>query len=118
MADACATIRRRITESAEAQQALLAAPLVKQVAELAAMITHALRGDKKVMFFGNGGSAADATHLAAEFVGTYRIEREPLHALSLTDNGSSVSAIGNDFAYEEVFARQIRAFGQPGDVAV
>jgi D-sedoheptulose 7-phosphate isomerase len=118
MDDASETIRRRIAESAAAQRALLEGPLVEQVAELAAMITDALRRDNKVMFFGNGGSAADATHLAAEFVGTYRIDREPLHALSLTDNGSSLSAIGNDFAYEEVFARQIRAFGQPGDVAV
>jgi D-sedoheptulose 7-phosphate isomerase len=113
-----ATIRRRIVESAEAKRALLDDGLVDQVAELAGVVTDALRQGNKVLFFGNGGSAADATHLAAEFVGRYLFDREPLNALSLTDNGSSVSGIGNDYAYDEVFARQIRALGRPGDVAI
>jgi D-sedoheptulose 7-phosphate isomerase len=113
-----ATIRRRIVESAEAKRALLDDGLVDQVAELAAVVTDALRRGNKVLFFGNGGSAADATHLAAEFVGRYLRDREPLNALSLTDNSSSVSGIGNDYAYDEVFSRQVRALGQAGDVAI
>jgi D-sedoheptulose 7-phosphate isomerase len=113
-----ATIRRRIVESAEAKRALLEDGLVDQVAELADVVTEAMRHGNKVLLFGNGGSAADATHLAAEFVGRYLLDREPLNALSLTDNGSSVSGIGNDYAYDEVFARQVRALGQAGDVAI
>jgi D-sedoheptulose 7-phosphate isomerase len=113
-----ATIRRRIVESAEAKRALLEDGLVDQVAELAAVLTDTLRRGNKVLFFGNGGSAADATHLAAELVGRYLLDREPLNALSLTDNGSSVSGIGNDYTYDEIFARQVRALGQAGDVAI
>lgn len=118
MADAEATIRRRIIESAEAKQALLEDGVVVQVAQLAQTITTALRDGNKVLFFGNGGSAADATHLASEFVGRYLLDREPLNAISLTDNGSSVSAIGNDYAYDQIFARQIRGLGRAGDVAI
>ncbi|MEN3279572.1 MAG: D-sedoheptulose 7-phosphate isomerase [Solirubrobacteraceae bacterium] len=118
MADAEATIRRRITESLEAKRALLEDGVVVQVAQLAETITAALRDGNKVLFFGNGGSAADATHLASEFVGRFLLDREPLNAISLTDNGSSVSAIGNDYAYDQIFARQIRALGRAGDVAV
>jgi D-sedoheptulose 7-phosphate isomerase len=118
MVDAEATIRRRINESLEAKRALLENGVVVQVAQLAETITAALREGNKVLFFGNGGSAADATHLASEFVGRFLLDREPLNAISLTDNSSSVSAIGNDYAYDEVFARQIRALGRAGDVAI
>ena len=72
----------------------------------------------KAIFFGNGGSAADAQHLAAEFVGRYLREREPLPALALNANSSAVTAIGNDYGYEQVFARQLAALAAPGDVAV
>jgi D-sedoheptulose 7-phosphate isomerase len=89
-----------------------------QAAYLAERVGAALRDGGKVLLFGNGGSAADATHLAAEFVGRFRYDRAPLPALSLSDNASSVSAIGNDYSYEEVFARQVQAFGRPGDVAI
>ncbi len=79
----------------------------ERVAALAGIVARSLRHGGKVLFFGNGGSAADATHLAAEFVGRFGMERPPLPALSLTDNASSMSAIGNDYAYEEIFARQV-----------
>jgi D-sedoheptulose 7-phosphate isomerase len=118
MVDAEATIRRRINESLEAKRALLENGVVVQVAQLAETITAALREGNKILLFGNGGSAADATHLASEFVGRYLLDREPLNAISLTDNSSSVSAIGNDYAYDQVFARQIRALGRAGDVAI
>src|SRR5579872_813341 len=78
----------------------------------------AYRAGRKALFFGNGGSAADAQHLAAEFVGRYLRERDPLPALALNANSSAVTAIGNDYGYEEVFARQLEAFALPGDVAV
>ena len=70
------------------------------------------------MLFGNGGSAADAQHIAAEFVGRFQIERTPLPALALTVNTSALTGIGNDYAYENVFSRQIEALGSAGDVAV
>ena len=111
-------IRERVQASIAAKQALLDGPLLAETEEAARLVTEAIRSGAKVILFGNGGSAADATHLAAEFVGRFCIERDPMPALSLTDNGSSVSAIGNDFSYEETFARQIRAFGRPGDVAI
>jgi D-sedoheptulose 7-phosphate isomerase len=111
-------VEARIAESIAAKRGLLVPGLVAQVGRLADLLIMALRGGGKAIFFGNGGSAADATHLAAEFVGRFQIEREPLAALSLTDNASSVSAIGNDYAYEETFARQVRGLGRPGDVAI
>src|SRR5215216_6412492 len=113
-----ALVRRRFEESVEAKRALLDDRLVEQVTDLADLLAGALRGGGKALLFGNGGSAADATHLAAELVGRFTLEREPLPALSLTDNAASLSAIANDYAYEDVFARQVRGLGQPGDVAL
>lgn len=71
-----------------------------------------------LFFFGNGGSAADAQHLAAEFVGRFLIERRALPAMALTTNSSILTAVGNDYGFEQVFARQIRALGRPNDVAI
>jgi D-sedoheptulose 7-phosphate isomerase len=78
----------------------------------------AYRSGRKAIFFGNGGSAADAQHLAAEFVGRYLRERPALPALALNANTSSVTAIANDYGYDQVFSRQIQALAAPGDVAV
>jgi D-sedoheptulose 7-phosphate isomerase len=82
-----------------------------------AMIAAYLAGHK-ALFFGNGGSAADAQHLAAEFLGRYLKERAPLPAIALNTNNSAVTAIGNDYGYEQTFARQLRALSAPGDIAV
>jgi D-sedoheptulose 7-phosphate isomerase len=90
-------------------------PALSQAAD--ALISAYLAGQKAI-FFGNGGSAADAQHLAAEFLGRYLRERAPLPALALNTNTSAVTAIGNDYGYEHTFSRQIRALGFPGDVAV
>ncbi len=76
-----------------------------------------LRG-KKLLLFGNGGSAADAQHIAAEFVNRFRIERPPLPALALTTDSSAITSIANDYHYKEIFAKQIRALGKEGDLAV
>ncbi len=91
---------------------------VEQIAVAAEVSAAALAGGGKLLVFGNGGSAADALHIAAEFVGRYLIERAPLPAIALVANPSAVTAIGNDYGFENVFARQVRALGKAGDVAL
>jgi D-sedoheptulose 7-phosphate isomerase len=88
---------------------------IVQAAETAA---ERLQAGNKILIFGNGGSAADAQHLAAEFVNRFRIERPPLPAIALTTDTSVITSIGNDYSFDEIFAKQIRALGRPGDVAV
>ncbi|MFC0283888.1 SIS domain-containing protein [Camelimonas abortus] len=89
------------------------APEISRAAE--AWMT-ALRNGNKVIFCGNGGSAADAQHLAAELMGRFLFDREPMAALSLTVDTSALTAIGNDYGYDDVFARQLRGVGRAGDV--
>jgi D-sedoheptulose 7-phosphate isomerase len=86
--------------------------------ELAGACIRALEAGGKLIFFGNGGSAADAQHLVAELTGRYLRERKALAAIALTTNTSSLTAIGNDYSYDEVFSRQIEAIGNKGDVAI
>jgi len=88
------------------------------VVRAAAMLVAALRGGGKAMFCGNGGSAADSQHLAAELVGRFERERRALPGLALTVDTSALTAIANDYGYEDVFARQVRALGRPGDLLV
>lgn len=80
-------------------------------------ITSALKAGNKILLFGNGGSAADAQHLAAEFVNRFVIERPPLPAIALTTDSSIITSIGNDYDFSEIFSKQIRAVGQAGDIA-
>ena len=86
------------------------------MARAAKMICEALGRGNRLLIIGNGGSAADAQHLAAEFVGRYRIERRALPAMALSVNTSALTAIGNDYGFEDVFTRQVEAFAQSGDV--
>jgi len=86
--------------------------------EAGLLIITCLKSGGKVLFFGNGGSAADAQHLAAEFVGRFVRERAGLPAIALTTDSSILTAVGNDYGFEQLFARQIQALGEPGDVAV
>jgi D-sedoheptulose 7-phosphate isomerase len=88
------------------------------VADTATRIAEALRKGRKVLLFGNGGSAADAQHIAAEFVGRFLPDRSPLPAISLATDTSALTAIGNDYGYNHVFTRQLQALGNPGDVAI
>jgi D-sedoheptulose 7-phosphate isomerase len=112
-------VRDRIQRSIDVKQRLLIDDTFEnQVIQTALQIVKALRGGCKVLFFGNGGSAADAQHLAAEFTGRYLKERRALPALALHANSSAVTAIGNDYGFDLVFARQIEALGKDGDVAV
>ena len=80
-------------------------------------ITAALKSGNKILIFGNGGSAADAQHIAAEFVNRFTIERPPLPAIALTTDTSIITSIGNDYDFAEIFSKQIRAIGQAGDIA-
>jgi D-sedoheptulose 7-phosphate isomerase len=109
-------IRQRIEESISVHREILR--LTPVLAEVAAVLVSAYKAGKKAIFFGNGGSAADAQHLAAEMVGKYLLDRRPIPALALTVNSSAVTAIGNDYGYELVFARQLQGLGNPGDVAI
>jgi D-sedoheptulose 7-phosphate isomerase len=111
-------IRQRFGESADVKRALQAGEHVAFTARAADLIADRLRAGGKVLFCGNGGSAADATHLAAELVGRFYVDRAPLPALSLSDNASAVTCIANDYDFDEVFARQVRAHGRARDVLV
>ena len=91
---------------------LLAAP----IAQAAELMVASLVGNGKVLACGNGGSAADAQHFAAELVGRFEVERQGLAAIALTTDSSIMTAVANDYGYKAVFDRQVRALGQPGDV--
>ena len=92
--------------------------LISLIATVSELLIDAFRSKKKVILFGNGGSAADAQHIAAEFVGRFAFNRAALPALALSVNTSCITAIGNDYGYDLIFSRQIEALGQAGDVAI
>ena len=113
----------RIQESIEQsiavkQQILTDAALMQRVAEAASLIEQSLRGGGKIHFCGNGGSAADAQHLAAELSGRFYFDRPPLNAEALHCNTSYLTAVGNDYGYDHVFSRLLRGTGRRGDVLV
>jgi D-sedoheptulose 7-phosphate isomerase len=110
-------IRRQLAESARVKQAF-SAELVERIGAFAEKAVAALRGGGKIVFFGNGGSAADAQHLAAELVVRLRADRPGLAALSLTTNPSVLTAAGNDYGFERIFARQIESLVSDRDVLV
>jgi D-sedoheptulose 7-phosphate isomerase len=99
---------------AEATRGALAAPF----ADLVRVAAAAIRDGGKILFFGNGGSAADAQHLATELTVRYKKDRAPIAALALTTDTSALTAIGNDLGFDALFSRQIEAVGRPGDVAI
>jgi D-sedoheptulose 7-phosphate isomerase len=111
-----ALVRRILDEGIEVRARLKeqAADIIK----VAEVITSALQAGKKVILFGNGGSAADAQHIAAELVGRFRVDRAALPAIALTTNTSLLTAIANDYDFERVFARQVEAIVHEGDVVV
>ena len=89
-----------------------------RVVEVGQLLIRAFREGRKVLLFGNGGSATDASHLAAEFVGRYRRDRDPLPALALACDMAAITCIANDYDYTDIFSRQIKAHGRKGDVAI
>jgi D-sedoheptulose 7-phosphate isomerase len=104
-------------ESAEVKQRFVR-DYADRIVLLAQLIVRALRDGRKVLLFGNGGSATDASHIAAEFVGRYHRDRAPLPALALTTDMAALTCIANDYEYAEIFARQVRAHGLKGDIAI
>jgi D-sedoheptulose 7-phosphate isomerase len=110
-------ITRAFDESVRVKQAFLR-DSIDAVARAVDAIVTAFGNDNKLLIFGNGGSAADAQHIAAEFVNRFHIERPPLPAIALTTDSSALTSIANDYDYAEVFAKQVRALGRPGDVAL
>lgn len=110
-------IRQHFEDSAELKRTA-AATLSAPIARAVELVTTALAADRKLLICGNGGSAADSQHLAAELVGRYERERPELAAIALTTDTSILTAVANDYAYDQVFARQVRALGREGDVLV
>ena len=110
-------IAREIQESISVKTELGRAA-TEQIAEAATAILTCLRAGGKLIVFGNGGSASDAQHMVAELVGRYAVKRQALAAIALTTNSSSLTAIANDFGFEEIFARQLEALCKPQDVVL
>lgn len=117
MASPAQEIRRQLEESARVKQGF-SDELVDRIGQFAEKCATSLRGGGKIVFFGNGGSAADAVHLAAELVVRLRSERRGLAALALTANPSVLTAAANDYGFERVFSRQIESLVAPQDVLV
>jgi len=111
------TIRRAVSDSLELKQSFFAAN-EERIAAVARELCAALEVGRKVLLFGNGGSAADCQHIAAEWVGRFRRERRPLAAIALTTDTSILTSVANDYGYDQVFTRQVRALGQPGDLSI
>jgi len=117
MAPHAEEIRRQLAESARVKQSL-SDDLVERISQLAEKSAAALRTGGKIVFFGNGGSAADASHLAAELVVRLRAERQGLASIALTTNPSVLTAAGNDYGFERIFSRQIESLVAAKDILV
>lgn len=110
-------IKDKILESIQIKEELMRTCL-DQIIQICECVINCLRKGGKVIFFGNGGSAADSQHLAAEFVGRFKKDRKALSAIALTTDTSILTSLANDYGYEVVFAKQIEALGKKGDVAI
>jgi len=110
-------IKSELKASAELKLQLIDthAALIQKAADI---IYNAITNRAKLLLFGNGGSAADAQHIAAEFVNRFRVEREPLPAIALSTDTSIITSIGNDYSFDEIFSKQIVALGNMGDIAL
>jgi D-sedoheptulose 7-phosphate isomerase len=111
-------IRQEFEAALQLHKLLLCDSYIDRVVQVAKVWTESLRCGGKILFFGNGGSAADAQHLAAELVSKFRLERDALPGLALTTNTSVLTAIANDYEFERVFERQVAAWAQTGDVVI
>lgn len=110
-------IKRNVQAAVELKQTILRDErLLQNILKVAEVCVQALRAGNKLLFAGNGGSAGDSQHLAAEIVGRYKFDRPGLPAVALTTDTSALTAIGNDYGYEAVFERQLQALGRAGDV--
>ena len=114
---------QRVSQSIEAsiavkERLLGSTETVSTIAKVSELLVNSLEQGNKALLLGNGGSAADAQHIAAEFVGRFAFDRPPLAAIALSVNTSSITAIGNDYDFDLIFSRQIEALGRPGDVVI
>jgi len=117
--DTLQLVAERLLEGIEVKKAILANnELLELILEASLACIRVLKSGGKIILFGNGGSAADAQHIAAELIGRYLRDRRALAAFALTTNTSSLTAIANDYTYEQVFSRQIEAIGKKGDIAI
>ena len=107
-----------ILEDALAVKEAFIRPQVDKIRETADLLAIVLAAGGKLLIFGNGGSAADAQHMAAEFVNRFQVERQPLPAIALTTDTSVITSIGNDYGFDHIFAKQVQALGRAGDVAL
>lgn len=112
-------IKASVAESVRVKQALLSdEKTLDKIAAVAELLVRTYRAGGKTLWAGNGGSAADAQHMAAELVNKFRFDRRGLPAVALTANTSVVTAVGNDYGYDRLFVKQLEAFGAPGDVFI
>jgi D-sedoheptulose 7-phosphate isomerase len=112
-------VRKLIEASIATKQSLLSSPdVVMTVAKVSEILGNALKQGNKALLLGNGGSAADAQHIAAELVGRFAFDRPALPALALSANTSCVTAIGNDYEFDQIFSRQLEALARAGDIAI
>lgn len=112
-------VKDQVSASANVKEQLLAdETLLSKIAEAAEIVTNAYRNNKKTLFAGNGGSAADAQHLAGEFVSKFYFDRPGLPSIALTTDTSILTAIGNDYGYDRLFSRQVEAQGTEGDIFI
>ncbi len=111
-------LRQSVEDAVAVCNSLLDDQVMAAVEASTGEIIQSLRSGGKVLLCGNGGSAADAQHLAAELIGRFCMERPSLPAIALADNVAAITAIGNDYAYEDVFVRSVRGLGRPGDVLI
>lgn len=110
-------VKKQLEESAQVKMRA-AETLIDVIVEASRLISGTYRNNGQVLLIGNGGSAADAQHIAAEFIGRFKKDRRPLPAMALTTNTSVITALGNDFGYDSVFTRGVEAFGKPGDILI
>lgn len=110
-------IIQQLEESARVKK-LIAETLVEKIEQAAQMLVETFQQEKKVLVFGNGGSAGDAQHLAGELVGRFKMERQGLPCIALTTDTSILTAVANDYGYEDIFTRQVEALASPGDLVI
>ncbi len=110
-------IKKTVQESILAKQDFFANNMEK-IESCAQGMVDSLKNNGKILLFGNGGSAADCQHIAAEFINRFQMERHPLPAMALTTDTSVITSIGNDYSYDDIFIKQVQALGKKGDIAI
>lgn len=111
-------VQTRITDNISVHKELLKSECMESIARIAGLIVCCYKNGGKVLLCGNGGSASDAQHIESELVGRFKLERKALPAIALSANTSTITSVGNDYGYQDVFKRGVEAYGKPGDVLI